>query len=143
MRLYRSYPNSQQAESAHLPFSPLYDNDKSDESDLLTKMAPHTMEKRKTAIESFRGKTARLDGGITPELLKDGGEAIASAVYSFCCEVYVEKTLPVQWVTNLVVTKHKNGYLSLITSYRGINLITICAKVYNKILLKIPSYKQS
>ena len=60
---------------------------------------------------------------------------MASVVHSFCCEVYIKKIPRAQWITNLIAPTKKKGDLSLMNSYRGINLVFICAKVYNKILL--------
>ena len=94
------------------------------------------MEETKKAIKSLRrNKAAGLDSGITPESLKDGGEAMASIVHGFCREVYVEKIPPAQWATNLIVPTPKKVHLSLMKNYRGITLMSICAKVYNAILL--------
>ena len=41
---------------------------------------------------------------------------------------------PEQWITNVIVPLPKKGDLSLMTNYRGISLMSIAAKVYNKIL---------
>ena len=42
---------------------------------------------------------------------------------------------PDQWITSVIVPLPKKGDLSLMTNYRGISLLSIAAKVYNKILL--------
>ena len=44
-------------------------------------------------------------------------------------------TPPNQWITSIIVLLPKKGDLSLMTNYRGISLLSIAAKVYNKILL--------
>jgi hypothetical protein len=105
-------------------------------ADLPINTAPPTLEETKKAIKSLkRNKAAALDSGITPEALKDGGEAMAIVVHDFCYEVYTKKIPPKQWVTNLIVPTPKKGDLSQMNNYRGITLMSICAKVYNKILL--------
>ena len=53
----------------------------------------------------------------------------------FCAEVYSNLTPPDQWITSVIVPLPKKGNLSLMTNYRGISLLSIAAKVYNKILL--------
>ena len=53
----------------------------------------------------------------------------------FCAEVYSNLTLPDQWITSVIVPSPKKGDLSLMTNYRGISLLSIATKVYNKILL--------
>ena len=50
-------------------------------------------------------------------------------------EVYTNMSPPKQWVTNVIIPLLKKGDLSLMTNYRGITLMSIAAKVYNKILL--------
>ena len=106
------------------------------ESDLPINIDPPTREETVKAIKSLkRNKAAGVDNGITPEALLDGGEAMVTIVHDFCREVYVNKTPPKQWITNLIVPVPKKGDLSQMTNYRGITLMSICAKVYNKLLL--------
>ncbi|KAI8483125.1 hypothetical protein Bbelb_391440 [Branchiostoma belcheri] len=40
-----------------------------------------------------------------------------------------------QWTTNIIIPLPEKGNLFLMTNYRGISLLSIAAKVYNKILL--------
>ena len=56
-------------------------------------------------------------------------------IHCFCVEVYSNLTPPDQWITSIIVPLPKKGDLSLMTNYRGISLLSIAAKVYNKILL--------
>ena len=54
----------------------------------------------------------------------------------FCTEVFSSLIPPSQWTTSIIVPLPKKGDLSLMTNhYRGISLLSITAKVYNKILL--------
>ena len=80
-------------------------------------------------------KAAGLDCAITAEALQGGGEAIANVIHHFCSEVYTNLSPPSQWTTSVIVPLPKKGDLSLMTNYRGISLLSIAAKVYNKILL--------
>ena len=55
-----------------------------------------------------------------------------------CSEVYTSLSPPRQWITNVIITLPKIRVirdLSRMTNYRGISLMSIAAKVYNKILL--------
>ena len=63
------------------------------------------------------------------------GDAMADVIYCFCPEVYSNLTSPDQWITSVIVPIPKKGDLSLMTNHRGISLLSIAAKVYNKILL--------
>ena len=79
-------------------------------------------------------KAAASDCTITAEALQGGGDQMVDVIHAFCVEVYT-KLSPRQWVTNVIIPLLKKGDLSLMTNYRGISLMSIAAKVYNKILL--------
>ena len=80
-------------------------------------------------------KAAGLDYAITAEALQGGGDAMADIIHCFCAEVYSKLTPSDQWITSVIVPLPKKGDLSLMTNYRGTSLLSIAAKVYNKILL--------
>ena len=97
---------------------------------------PPTLEETLEAIRQMKtNKAAALDCAITAEALQGGGEAMADVIHCFCAEVYSNLTKPDQWITSVIVPLPKKGDLSLMTNYRGISLLSIAAKVYNKILL--------
>ena len=60
---------------------------------------------------------------------------MADVIHCFCAEVFSHLTPPDQWITSIIVPLPKKGDLSLMTNYMGISLLSIAAKVYNKILL--------
>ena len=60
---------------------------------------------------------------------------MAEVLHSFCIKVYATLIPPDKWITNAIIPLPKKGDLSLMTNYRGISLMSIAAKVYNKILL--------
>ena len=64
------------------------------------------------------------------EALQHGGDAMYSPWLLFSTLIP-----PSQWTTSVIVPLPKKGDLSLMTNYRGISLLSITAKVYNKILL--------
>ena len=80
-------------------------------------------------------KAAGLDCAITAEALQGGSDAMADVIHCFCAEVHSNLTPPDQWITSVIVNLPKKGDLSLMTNYRGISLLSIAAKVYNKIIL--------
>ena len=53
----------------------------------------------------------------------------------FLCWSVLKSDTTDQWITSVIVPLPKKGDLSLMTNYRGISLLSIAAKVYNKILL--------
>ena len=106
------------------------------DQDLPICVDPPTLEEVQTAIRSMKSnKAAGLDCAVTAEALQGGGELMANIVHAFCVEVFTRHTPPEQWVTNVIVPLPKKGDLSLMTNYRGITLMSIAAKVYNKVLL--------
>jgi len=80
-------------------------------------------------------KAAGLDSAITAEALKGGGDTMSNVIHGFCSEVHSTLTPPNQWTTKLITPTPKKGDLTIMTNYRGTSLMSISAKVYNKILL--------
>ena len=106
------------------------------DQDLPICVDPPTIEEIQKAIRSMKNnKAAGLDYAITAEALQGGGEVTANIIHSFCVEVFNGHTPPDQWITNVIVPLPKKGDLTLMTNYRGITLMSIAAKVYNKVLL--------
>ena len=85
--------------------------------------------------ELKNGKSSGLDYAVTPEALKYGGETVIARLCQICSKVYSREKAPKQFTTALIVPLPKKGDLSLMNNYRGISLMSIAAKVYNKILL--------
>ena len=65
---------------------------------------------------------------VTAEALQEVGEVMTNVIPTFCVKVFNN-------LTHVIVPLPKKGDLSLMTNYRGITLMSIAAKVYNKILL--------
>ena len=106
------------------------------EEDLSIFADPPTREETEKAIAAMKAnKAAALDCAITAEALQGGGDHMLDVIHAFCSEVYSTLSPPRQWITNVIIPLPKKGDLSLMTNYRGISLMSIAAKVYNKILL--------
>jgi hypothetical protein len=88
------------------------------------------------AIESLNlGKAPGCDSSITAEALKNGGPFIREMTHKICNLVFTKTVAPKQWNTNIIIPLPKKGDLSSMNNYRGISLMSIAAKVYNRILL--------
>ena len=58
---------------------------------------------------------------------------MVDVVHGFCAEVYSSLKPPNQWTTSVLVPLPKKGDLHFLTKYLGISLLSIAAKVYNRI----------
>jgi len=87
------------------------------------------------AIEHLHeNKAPGPDHAITAEVLKNGGSYIRQLIHHICNQVYTSNTALKQWTTNVIVPVPKKGNLQLMSNYRGISLMSIAAKVYNKMI---------
>jgi len=116
--------------------SPVFDLPPPANQDLPICIDPPSLEETRKAIQGMKNnKAAGLDCAITSEALQGGGDVMATVIHKFCVEVFTTLTPPEQWITNVIIPLPKKGDLTLMTNYRGITLMSIAAKVYNKILL--------
>ena len=89
------------------------------------------------AIEKLHDcKAPVIDSAITAEIIKRGGESLRNRLLHICQSVYETNVAPKQWTTNIIVPIPKKGNLQQMTNYRGISLMSIAAKVYNRMLLE-------
>ena len=97
---------------------------------------PPTREETAEAIAAMKtNKAAGLDCAITAEAVQGGGDQMIDTIHAFCSEVYTSMSPPKQWVSNVIIPLPKKDDLSQMTNCRGVTLMSIAAKVYNKILL--------
>ncbi|CAF0980581.1 unnamed protein product [Brachionus calyciflorus] len=88
------------------------------------------------AIDSLKnGKSPCIDSCMVSEVLKYGGDFIRTLIHEVCVNVYNNYKAPKQWTKNLIFPIPKKGNPQLMTNYRGITLMSIAAKVHNKVLL--------
>lgn len=96
-----------------------------------------TREEVDEAIKSLKAnKAPGVDNFVTAELLKGAGDYIRDVLRSLCNKILSGADPPWQWTTNKIVPVPKKGDLSMMTNYRGISLMSIAAKLYNKMLLE-------
>ena len=82
-----------------------------------------------------RNRAAGPDNAMTAEVIRDGGTFIIDQLYKICQIVFENCQAPPLWVTSLIIPLPNKGNLELMTNWRGISLISIAAKLYNRILL--------
>ena len=72
---------------------------------------------------------------MTAEVLKDGGNFIVDKITEISQLVYEKGIAPTQWTSSIIIPLPKKENLELMTNYRGISLMSIAAKVFNRVLL--------
>ena len=88
------------------------------------------------AIKSLNNyKAPGFDYNITAEAIKYGGDELAERLLKLVNLTKNQQKPPSDWIKNLIVPLPKKGDLTKITNYRGITLMSIAAKLYNKLLL--------
>ena len=80
-------------------------------------------------------KTSKAFGpdNIPPVLWKD--PSFHSILLKYCNYAFKSSVCPKVWPTSQIIPFPKKGDLSLATNYRGISLLSIAAKIYNKLIL--------
>ena len=86
-----------------------------------------------TALKTLRNGKACGQDGIPPEILKIPG--IVGLLKDILNRAYDTGAVPDLWKLQLLVPVPKKGDLSQCDNYRGIALMSLAAKLYNKILL--------
>ena len=116
------------------------DNDVIDslpQSELFDEMAARpTLDEVKKAIKEVNtGKAPGLDG-IPVELLRFGGENVASAIWNLILLSWEDNPIPQDWIDGILVSLFKGkGLKSVCDDYRGITLLESAGKVLARLLL--------
>ena len=80
-------------------------------------------------------KAPGFDYNITAEAIKYGGDALKERLLKLVHIIKNQLKPPSDWTKNIIVPLPKKGDLTKIKNYRGISLMSIAAKLYNKLLL--------
>ena len=92
-----------------------------------------TLEELNKTLKSFsKNKSSGLDQ-IPTVLWKDPN--FSEILLEFCNHTFDSHTPPSAWLTGGIIPVPKKGDLTLPSNYRGITLMPIAAKVYNKLIL--------
>ena len=107
------------------------------QEDILTHMDnPPSLDEVKDVIKQINtGKAPGLDG-IPVELLRHGGDSVASAIHNFITLSWEGNPIPQDWIDGILVSLYKGkGLKSVCDSYRGITLLESVGKVLARLLL--------
>ena len=80
------------------------------------------------------GKAPGNDQSITPEALKFGKSSLP-ILQCICNKVLHTYKPPTQWLIDIIIPVPKKGNHLKMQNYRGISLMSISAKVYNRMIL--------
>ena len=94
---------------------------------------PFDMEEYVVAKRTIKCGKSCGDDGITPEFLKYVG--LDDIILGFINKAYSSKDLPREWKTLIIVPVPKSGDLTKPDNYRGISLISLVMKLYNRMIL--------
>ena len=94
---------------------------------------PFSADEYDKAKNSLRCGKACGEDGITPEFLRYAG--LDDVILSFVNEAFDGDHIPEKWKTLIIVAVPKSGDLSKPDNYRGISLLSLVMKVYNRMLL--------
>ncbi|CAI2734940.1 unnamed protein product [Schistosoma spindalis] len=104
-------------------------------TDLPIDVGAPTIEEISMAIRQIKsGKAAGLDS-IPAEALKADVAATARILQTLFRKIWDEEQVPKDWKEGLLVKIPKKGDLSNCDNYRGITLLSIPGKVFNRVLL--------
>ena len=79
-------------------------------------------------------KSPGTDFAVAVETLKFGGNELQYAVLDICNSVLNDLGVPSQWTESIIVPLPKKASKAM-KDFRGISLMSVAAKVYNRMLL--------
>ena len=92
-----------------------------------------TLDELKAAIKKLKSSKAFGPDNIPAIIWKD--DIFNDLLLKLCNFCLINKTCPASWRTSQIIPVPKKGDLTLVTNYRGISLLPIAAKIYNKLIL--------
>ena len=93
-----------------------------------------TQEEVNKAINRLKNEKAAGTDRIIGEVLKKGGEMLRLAVWNMCYEAWRLEQVPRDWMQGVIFPLYKDGDNRDPLNYRGITLLSIVGKVYNRVL---------
>ena len=81
------------------------------------------------------GKSPGTDAALRPETLRFAGIGAQKQILRICNSVLNGYPPPWQWTTNIIIPVPKKASAKYMDDYRGITLMSVAAKIYNRMLL--------
>ena len=105
------------------------------DNDLLIDCNSPTKEEISRAIKQLRNGKAAGPDGIPAEALKADLETSVEMLHPLFMKIWEEEQVPSDWKEGYLIKIPKKGDLSSCSNYRGITLLSIPGKVFNRVLL--------
>jgi len=106
------------------------------EEDLPISCEPPTREEIAKAVKQLNSNKAAGPDYIPPEALKADIPSTVDILHDLFVKVWNEEDFPVDWREGHLVKLPKKGDLSNCNNYRGITLLSIPGKVFNRVILE-------
>ena len=87
------------------------------------------------AIKQQKSGKAPGPDNIPPEALKEAEELNTEALHMLFKDIWENEEIPNDWKEGYVVKIPKKGDLSLCSNYRGISLLSVPGKIFNRVIL--------
>ncbi|KAK4471060.1 hypothetical protein MN116_000571 [Schistosoma mekongi] len=104
-------------------------------TDLPIDVTPPTMEEIKMAIRQIKSGKAAGPDNILAEALKSDIDLTAKIFHVLFKKIWEEEQVPADWKEGCLIKIPKKGDLSKCDNYRGITLLSIPGKIFNRVLL--------
>ena len=90
----------------------------------------------RAAVGNMKNGKAQGVDGITPEMVKAGGEKVIQILKDIFNNIFFKGLYPDSWSKAIIVPIYKKGNKNLVDNYRGVSLLSILSKCYTYILNK-------
>ena len=95
-----------------------------------------TKEEIRRAIKDLNNNKATEPDGIPAEALKTDIDTSVELLYPLFTEIWEKEEVPSDWRDGYLIKLPKKGDLSNCSNYRGITLLSVPGKVFNRIILE-------
>ena len=106
------------------------------EADLPINCEAPSKEEIRQALEKMKNNKAAGPDNIPAEALKAGTETTVELLHPLFENIWKTEKIPTQWKEGFLIKLPKKGDLSRCANYRGITLLSVPGKVFNRILLE-------
>ena len=103
------------------------------DTDIMFNTSEFSIFELEKVLKSMQNNKACEEDNIPVELLKIPG--FINVLLPILNKALLDGEIPTEWKTQLIIPIPKKGNLSLCDNYRGIALMSIVAKIFNKLLL--------